>query len=75
MVATLVDPRIALCDKRTILLSAISRQRAAFKATCGCGRCGDAVWREQLARAIHNNLLELDDLTDLITDHACLPAH
>lgn len=68
MTTTMLDPRLALCDRRACLQITITQQRAAFKAMCGCLRCGDAEAREQLATFIHRNTLELDDLTDAITD-------
>jgi len=68
MTTTMLDPRLALCDRRACLMVTITQQRAAFKAMCGCPRCGDAEAREQLAGQIHKNRLELDDITDAITD-------
>jgi hypothetical protein len=69
MVATLIDPRLAaLSLRRARLQNTIVRQRAALALICGCPQCGDLDARVQMMGSIRNNLLELDDLTDAITD-------
>jgi hypothetical protein len=72
MVATLTDPRQALSLRRARLQITITRQRAALKELgCGCstGACApNAAAHALMLGQIHNNLLELDDLTDAITD-------
>jgi hypothetical protein len=69
---TLTDPRLALSLRRARLQNTIAMQRAALKVMCGCDRCGDGAARSELAGLIHRNLLELDDLTDAITDQPML---
>ena len=68
MVATLTDPRLALWDRRAVLMRVRAQQRVTFKTLCGCERCGDAAAREQLAGLIHKNTQDIDAIEDLITD-------
>jgi hypothetical protein len=74
MVATLIDPRLALWDRRAVLMRVIAMQRVTFKTLCGCPRCGDSEARKQLAGLIHKNAQEIDAIEDLITDHPTLGA-
>ena len=74
MTTTMLDPRLALWDRRAVLMRVIASQRAAFKALCGCPRCGDQDAREQLAGFIHKNAQEIDMLENLITDRPTLGA-
>jgi hypothetical protein len=69
MVATITDPRIAaLCERRALLMDVVAMQRRAFKALCGCPRCGDAETRKQLADAIYHNAQDISYFTDMICD-------
>jgi len=72
MTTTLLDPRVALWERRKVTLAKLATLRMYRASMCGCQRCNDADRIEELDALIRRAVEAVDEMNNKIAVHASL---
>jgi hypothetical protein len=74
-VTIITDPRPILWGIRQHKIQHLAELRHKYSHICGLACCADNGRHAELGALIVRTEARIAEITDLITDHACLPAH